>query len=161
MFTIVDLASNKPIGAAGLLYINWIIRSADFSFYIGHENKYIGNDGIASEATQLLIDYGFKNLNLHKIWMELYEFDNEKIKFLKTLPFTIPLVKIEQEDKKNSPSKAKIYFNKSSEYLGITPPFSVPAGLSEKERMDYIKNRNIGNDKKFFVPLGINYIYYE
>ena len=68
---------------------------------------------------------------------------------------------IEQEDKKNSPSKAKIYFNKSSEYLGITPPFSVPAGLSEKERMDYIKNRNIGNDKKFFVPLGINYIYYE
>jgi len=37
----------------------------------------------------------------------------------------------------------------------------VPAGLSEKERMDYIKNRNIGNDKKFFVPLGINYIYYE
>jgi len=27
--------------------------------------------------------------------------------------------------------------------------------------MDYIKNRNIGNDKKFFVPLGINYIYYE
>jgi hypothetical protein len=87
--------------------------------------------------------------------------NNEKIKFLKTLPFTIPLVKIEQEDKKNSPSKAKIYFNKSSEYLGITPPFSVPAGLSEKERMDYIKNRNIGNDKKFFVPLGINYIYYE
>ena len=81
MFTIVDLASNKPIGAAGLLYINWIIRSADFSFYIGHENKYIGYDGIASEATQLLIDYGFKNLNLHKIWMELYEFDNEKIKF--------------------------------------------------------------------------------
>ena len=59
MFTIVDLVSNKPIGAAGLLYINWIIRSADFSFYIGHENQYIGNDGIANEATQLLIDYGF------------------------------------------------------------------------------------------------------
>lgn len=81
MFTIIDLESNKPIGAAGLLYINWIIRSADFSFYIGHENKYIGNDGIANEATQLLIDYGFKNLNLHKIWMELYEFDKMKLDF--------------------------------------------------------------------------------
>ena len=81
MFIIVDLDTQKPIGAAGLLYINWIIRSADFSFYIGDDNKYIGNDGIAKEATQLLIDYGFKNLNLNKIWMELYEFDSEKIDF--------------------------------------------------------------------------------
>ena len=83
MFTIVDLDSKKPIGAAGLLYINWIIRSADFSFYIGDENKYIGDDGVADEAAKLLIHYGFKNLNLHKIWMELYEFDTQKIKFFK------------------------------------------------------------------------------
>lgn len=81
MFTIVDLKSNKPIGAAGILYINWIIRSGDFSFYIGDKEKYIGNDGVAEEAAQLLIDYGFNNLNLHKIWMELYEFDKQKIQF--------------------------------------------------------------------------------
>ena len=41
MFTIIDLETNKPIGAAGLLYINWIIRSADFSFYIGKDEAYI------------------------------------------------------------------------------------------------------------------------
>ena len=88
MFTIIDLDSNLPIGAAGLLYINWIIRSADFSFYIGDKKKYIGNDGIAYEAAKLLIDYGFKKLNLHKIWMELYEFDNKKIEFFtKTFQF--------------------------------------------------------------------------
>jgi len=81
MFTIVDLETQKPIGAAGLLYINWVIRSADFSFYIGDENKYIGNDGMAKESAQLLINYGFNNLNLHKIWMELYEFDSQKINF--------------------------------------------------------------------------------
>jgi len=81
MFTIVDLDSQKPIGAAGLLYINWIIRSADFSFYIGDQEKYIGNDGIAEESARLLINYGFDNLNLHKIWMELYEFDKQKIEF--------------------------------------------------------------------------------
>ena len=39
MFTIIDLESNQPIGAAGLLYINWIIRSADFSFYIGDKKN--------------------------------------------------------------------------------------------------------------------------
>ena len=81
MFTIIDLDSKKLIGAAGLLYVNWIIRSADFSFYIGDENKYIGNDGIAKEAAKLLIDYGFNNLNMNKIWMELYEYDTEKINF--------------------------------------------------------------------------------
>jgi len=81
MFTIVDLETQKPIGAAGLLYINWVIRSADFSFYIGDKNKYIGNDGIANEATKLLLDYGFNNLNLHKVWMELYEYDSQKLDF--------------------------------------------------------------------------------
>ncbi|MCD9609819.1 GNAT family N-acetyltransferase [Tenacibaculum maritimum] len=83
MFTIVDLKTNRPIGAGGILYVNWIIRSGDFSFYIGEDEMYIGNDGKAKEAAELLIDYGFKNLNLHKIWMELYEFDTQKIDFFK------------------------------------------------------------------------------
>lgn len=83
MFTIVDLKTGNPIGAAGLLYVNWVIRSGDFSFYIGEDDMYIGTDGRAEEAAKLLIDYGFKNLNLHKIWMELYEFDHQKIEFFK------------------------------------------------------------------------------
>ena len=81
MFTIVDLESNLPIGAAGLLYINWIIRSADFSFYIGQDEIYVGDDEKTFEAAELIINYGFNNLNLHKIWMELYEFDSKKIDF--------------------------------------------------------------------------------
>ena len=79
MFTIVDLESNEPIGAAGLLYINWINRSADFSFYIGKDDIYIDDKNASLEAVNLLIKYGFNNLNLNKIWMELYEFDTKKI----------------------------------------------------------------------------------
>ena len=81
MFTIVRLEDNKPIGACGLLYINWINRSADFSFYIGINDYYIDNSGLAKESAELLIKYGFFNLNLNKIWMELYEFDMKKIHF--------------------------------------------------------------------------------
>jgi RimJ/RimL family protein N-acetyltransferase len=81
MFVFEDLKNNEIIGAGGLLYINWIIRSADFSFYIGRNEEYIDNDGFAEEATELLINYGFKNLNLNKIWMELYEFDKMKLDF--------------------------------------------------------------------------------
>jgi RimJ/RimL family protein N-acetyltransferase len=81
MFVIVDLKTNEAIGACGLLYTNWIIRSADFSFYIGKDDLYIDKKGYAFDAARILIDYGFKNLNLNKIWMELYEFDTKKIEF--------------------------------------------------------------------------------
>lgn len=83
MFTIVKTVDNEPIGACGLLYINWIIRSADFSFYIGEDESYIDEKGFAHEAASLLIKYGFENLNLNKIWMELYEFDHRKLEFFK------------------------------------------------------------------------------
>lgn len=81
MFIIERLSDQKPLGACGLLYTNWIIRAADYSFYIGFEESYIDEKGYAKEATQLLIDYGFKSLNLNKIWMELYEFDQKKLDF--------------------------------------------------------------------------------
>jgi RimJ/RimL family protein N-acetyltransferase len=83
MFMIVRLEDGELLGAGGLLYINWIIRSADYSFYIGYQEKYIDNDGYAEEAAQLLLNYGFNNLNLNKIWMELYEFDSLKLTFFK------------------------------------------------------------------------------
>ena len=90
MFVIQQLSDGKPIGACGLLYTNWIIRSADFSFYIGMDNLYIDDNGIAYEAAKLLLDYGFRNLNLNKIWMELYEFDSKKIDFFtKELGFKV------------------------------------------------------------------------
>jgi RimJ/RimL family protein N-acetyltransferase len=83
MFVIVDVENNQPIGACGLLYTNWIIRSADFSFYIGKDELYI-DEKYAEDAAKLLIEYGFKDLNLNKIWMELYEYDAKKINFFKS-----------------------------------------------------------------------------
>jgi len=82
MFIIVDLENNEPIGACGLLYTNWINRSTDFSFYIGYSELYI-DDVYAYDAAHTLIKYGFEELNLNKIWMELYEYDHKKINFFK------------------------------------------------------------------------------
>jgi len=79
MFIIERLSDKEPIGTCGLLYVNWINRSADFSFYIGYNELYVDKEGWAEEACRLLIDYGFRNLNLNKIWMELYEFDTRKL----------------------------------------------------------------------------------
>lgn len=81
MFMIVRLDDDEPLGATGLLYVNWILRSADCSLYIGHGEEYIDSVGYAHEATSLLLHYGFGNLNLNKVWMELYEFDTAKLNF--------------------------------------------------------------------------------
>ena len=87
MFSIIELSTGKLIGACGLLYTNWIIRAADFSFYIGKDRMYI-DEKYAIDASQTLIEYGFKDLNLNKIWMELYEFDKRKLDiFIKKLKF--------------------------------------------------------------------------
>ena len=80
MFVIVDVNTNELIGACGLLYTNWIIRSADFSFYIGKDNLYI-DEKYSKDAACILIRYGFCDLNLNKIWMELYEYDKKKLDF--------------------------------------------------------------------------------
>lgn len=80
MFTIVRLEDNIPIGACGLLYINWVLRMADISFYIGVDKLYV-DDIYAKEAIKLMLDYGYGELNLNKTWMELYEYDNRKIDF--------------------------------------------------------------------------------
>ena len=81
MFAICDKESRELLGCCGLCYINWIQRNADLSLYIGYNNSYIDDMGIAKEACRLMFDYGFNELNLHKLWTELYEYDEKKIDF--------------------------------------------------------------------------------
>lgn len=87
MFAIVELETEKLIGACGLCYIDWVNRNADFSIYIGKDNLYI-DTSFAIEAAQLMENYGFEELNLHRLWAEIYSIDEAKIKFFKELEFT-------------------------------------------------------------------------
>jgi len=78
MFIIERLKDSKSIGVCGLVYINWVIKSTDISFYIGEKKAYIDSLGYADEAFNLLMKYAFDQLNMHKLWTELYEFDTKK-----------------------------------------------------------------------------------
>lgn len=81
MFAICEKQTNKLLGCCGLCYINWVQRFADISLYIGHKGLYIDNEGFAKEACKLLFDYAFNELAMHKVWTELYEYDEKKIEF--------------------------------------------------------------------------------
>jgi RimJ/RimL family protein N-acetyltransferase len=56
------------VGACGLHYIDFRLRSTEFGIFLGRDR----NQGKGKEALTLLFDYGFKELNLHKIWGEVY-----------------------------------------------------------------------------------------
>lgn len=86
MFAIVDLAGERLLGACGLCAIDWINRSADFSIYIGADNLYI-DEHFAPDAAGALIQYGFEELNLHRLWAEIYEFDTSKKRLFEHLGF--------------------------------------------------------------------------
>jgi len=64
-FEIWHKKDNKPIGQIGLAWIDWINGWANAFAYIG-EPEYWGQ-GITTEATELLVEYAFNELNLNKL----------------------------------------------------------------------------------------------
>ena len=68
-FNIIDLNSNKLIGTIGLEKFNWTSRNAALGIFIGDKNY--RNNGYGTEAIKLLLEFGFKYLNLHSIRLSL------------------------------------------------------------------------------------------
>lgn len=89
MFSIHRLKDDELLGCSGLVYISWPYKHADLSLYIGWKNVYIDNKGYAKEACRLLLDYGFGELRLNKIWTEIYVFDKRKKKLYDELGFSV------------------------------------------------------------------------
>ena len=84
-FSIVDKANSSLIGHCGLYYINWIARYAEFGIYIGDKDYRSG--GYGSDALRQLCKYGFEDLNLNKIWCEVYS-NNASIDVYRHIGFT-------------------------------------------------------------------------
>jgi diamine N-acetyltransferase len=84
-FTIYDRATFKPIGGANLTEING--HTATFAIGIG-EPEYRGR-GYGTEATELVLEYGFKGLGLHNIWLSVYAFNERGIAAYKRAGFQV------------------------------------------------------------------------
>ena len=77
-FVIVTLEDDKMIGTVSLERINNINRTATLGIFIGNKN-YL-NKGYGTEAIKLILDYGFKYLNLNNIKLDLMEFNKRALK---------------------------------------------------------------------------------
>lgn len=87
MFSIRRLSDGLLLGCCGFVYINWVHKHADLSLYIGWNEAYIDNEGYAEDSCKVLFRYAFKELGLHKVWTEIYEFDDKKWTLYQKLGF--------------------------------------------------------------------------
>ena len=58
------------IGCCNLSYIDYRMRSAEFGIYLSPSEH---GQGKGKDSLILMFDWGFKELNLHKIWAECYD----------------------------------------------------------------------------------------
>jgi RimJ/RimL family protein N-acetyltransferase len=77
--------STKPIGTIGLHGISSKDHSASLGIAIG-EKEYWGH-GYGTEATRLILEYGFRQLNLHRIASSTLAFNERSIKLHKRVGF--------------------------------------------------------------------------
>jgi len=85
VFIIEIIENKKPIGICGFKKINHEDRDAVFGITIGEKNCW--NSGYGTEASQLLINYGFKELNLSCIYSSSFGFNDRSKRMHKKLGF--------------------------------------------------------------------------
>ena len=62
---IIEKETDRHIGTVKLGSIDWLHRSAEFGIMVGAKDRW--GRGYGTEATRLILDYGFRRLNLHKV----------------------------------------------------------------------------------------------
>ncbi|WP_097025959.1 GNAT family N-acetyltransferase [Clostridium peptidivorans] len=76
-FAIEHLETNKYIGGCGIQKVNWISRVATVGIMIG-DKDYWGK-GYGTDAMKVLMQFIFKNMNINKIRLSTFSF-NERAK---------------------------------------------------------------------------------
>lgn len=82
---VIEGDSTKPIGTIGLHRINNKDHNAMFGIAIGEKDCW--SKGYGTEATRILIDYGFEQLNLHRISSSAFAFNERSIRLHKRVGF--------------------------------------------------------------------------
>lgn len=123
-FVIVTLDDNKMIGTVCLEEFNDIDRTATLGIFIGDKNY--RSKGYGTEAIRLILEYGFKYLNLQNIKLDLMEFNGRALKCYQKCGF------------KEYGRRRKCKYINGKYYDTISMDI-----LAEEFEGDYIRNKNI------------------
>lgn len=123
-FVIVTLNEDKMIGTVGLEKFDDINRTATLGIFIGDKNY--RSKGYGTEAVRLILEYGFKYLNLQNIKLDLMEFNERALKCYQKCGF------------KEYGRRRKCIYIDGEYYDSIAMDI-----LAEEFEGDYIRNKNI------------------
>ena len=76
----------KIIGNCGFIKLDWRSRAAELGIQIGEKAAW--NQGYGTRAVQLLVEHGFQTLNLHRIWLRVFDFNGRAIQVYRKIGFT-------------------------------------------------------------------------
>lgn len=124
VFAIVDIKEDKLIGTVGLHKIDHFKRTAVLGIFIG--DKDYRDNGYGTEAIRLILEYGFRYLNLNNIKLDLIEFNERAFACYKKCGF------------KEYGRRRKCEFVGGKYYDRIEMDI-----LAEEFQGDYIRNKNV------------------
>jgi len=82
---ICSTKTNEIVGAVYLLNIDHVSRSAELGILIG--KRELLNKGVGFFAMKLMLDHAFLNLNLHRVYAAILEYNERSIHVAETLGF--------------------------------------------------------------------------
>lgn len=85
LFAIRDMESSELLGVVGFDEIIWSNGTA--MVFIGIGNKKYRGKGIGNEALNLLLDFGFNELNLYKLQLNVLSYNDAAIKLYENCGF--------------------------------------------------------------------------
>ncbi len=72
-FTMCRIEDDLPIGTIGLFHIDTVNGNAGIGISIGE--KTLWGQGLGTDAMNALLDFGFGQLRLERMWLEVYDFN--------------------------------------------------------------------------------------
>lgn len=74
LFVICRLGDGLPIGNCGLFSIDYVNGNAGIGITIGE--KALWGQGYGTDAMDALLDFGFGQLRMERLWLEVYDFNS-------------------------------------------------------------------------------------
>jgi RimJ/RimL family protein N-acetyltransferase len=86
-FSIVENQNNQLIGSCSLRKINQVHQNAELQIRLGETDYH--NKGLGTEAIRLLVQYGFSQLNLKRIYLYVFCSNQRAIRAYEKCSFSI------------------------------------------------------------------------
>ncbi|MBA3403869.1 MAG: GNAT family N-acetyltransferase [Gemmatimonadaceae bacterium] len=86
LWAIADVSDDRCIGHVGLYRIDARVRRAEIAILIGERDRQ--GRGIGTAVTRAVVTYGFRELNLHRIALQVLATNDRAMRFYESLGFT-------------------------------------------------------------------------